>query len=104
MVAVHNFLNEGAWAEILEWEKRFACGLYQGWQLCSRGEENASQETATTSTPEKSPFEDSTTTTTVDSQPRLIRFQGRPNDMTPKAAMIQFLGRVFPEKFRFVRI
>ena len=27
MVAVHNFLNEGAWAEIEGWEARFAKGL-----------------------------------------------------------------------------
>src|SRR5262245_34133566 len=27
MVAVHNFLNEGAWAEIREWERRFSGGL-----------------------------------------------------------------------------
>ncbi|XP_044719085.1 cytochrome c/c1 heme lyase domain-containing protein [Hirsutella rhossiliensis] len=32
MVSVHNFLNEGAWAEIVGWEQRFSRGLYKGWQ------------------------------------------------------------------------
>src|SRR5437879_5071525 len=27
MVAVHNFLNEGAWGEIVMWEKRFGGGV-----------------------------------------------------------------------------
>jgi hypothetical protein len=30
MVAVHNFLNEGAWQEIVEWERRFSAGLSRG--------------------------------------------------------------------------
>jgi len=30
MVSVHNFLNEGAWAEIVEWERRFGKGLKKG--------------------------------------------------------------------------
>ncbi|KAL9121334.1 MAG: hypothetical protein Q9187_002111 [Circinaria calcarea] len=41
MVAVHNFLNEGAWAEIVEWERRFAKGLGYGWQACRNGEEGS---------------------------------------------------------------
>merc|ERR1711881_11552 len=39
MVAVHNFLNEGAWAEIMEWERRFGRGLSVGWEKCRQGEE-----------------------------------------------------------------
>lgn len=31
--------------------------------------------------------------------PRLLRFQGRPREMTPKAALVQLLGRVYPSKF-----
>jgi cytochrome c heme-lyase len=41
MVAVHNFLNEGAWQEIVEWERRFSAGLKRGWEVCKKGEENA---------------------------------------------------------------
>ncbi|TVY46852.1 Cytochrome c heme lyase [Lachnellula occidentalis] len=38
MVSVHNFLNEGAWAEIVEWERRFGKGLGKGWDICKKGE------------------------------------------------------------------
>ena len=86
MVSVHNFLNEGAWAEILDWEKRFSRGLYKGWQLCKRGEEHVDEELDR--------HWDGTET-----QPTLIRFQGRPKDMTPKATMLQVLGWVYPSKF-----
>ncbi|RFU36234.1 hypothetical protein B7463_g8, partial [Scytalidium lignicola] len=84
MVSVHNFLNEGAWAEIVEWERRFGGGLGRGWEISKRGEENA---LATRSE------EDSI------AQPKLIRFQGRPQEMTPKAAMIQLMGWIYPSKF-----
>ncbi|CAK7224894.1 holocytochrome c synthase [Sporothrix bragantina] len=88
MVAVHNFLNEGAWAEIIDWERRFGRGLSRGWQISSRGEENAEAATRQFERQEGS-----------EAEPRLIRFQGRPGEMTPKAAMVQFLGRVYPSKF-----
>lgn len=39
MVAVHNFLNEGAWQEIEGWERRFSGGISKGWRACRRGEE-----------------------------------------------------------------
>ncbi|KAL2022039.1 hypothetical protein VTK56DRAFT_6279 [Thermocarpiscus australiensis] len=88
MVAVHNFLNEGAWAEIVEWERRFGKGLWRGWEVSKRGEENAPLELRKLEAQEGGR-----------AQPTLIRFQGRPKDMTPKAAMLQLLGRVYPAKF-----
>jgi len=88
MVAVHNFLNEGAWSEIVDWERRFGKGLLRGWQVSKRGEENAPLELRRLEAQEGGPV-----------QPTLIRFQGRPNDMTPKAALLQLLGRVYPSKF-----
>ena len=88
MVAVHNFLNEGAWAEIIDWERRFGRGLARGWQISSRGEENAEAATRQFERAEGS-----------EAEPRLIRFQGRPGEMTPKAAMVQLLGRIYPSKF-----
>jgi cytochrome c heme-lyase len=87
MVAVHNFLNEGAWAEVVGWEGRFSRGLLQGWQICRRGEENAIHEARAYKRPEENPT--------------LIRFQGRPNDMTPKAAVLQALGWAWPSKFGY---
>jgi len=88
MVAVHNFLNEGAWAEIEGWERRFGLGLGRGWEICRKGEENGGVEAARV---EKRDGERP--------EPRLLRFQGRPKDMTPKAAMIQMLGKAWPAKF-----
>lgn len=61
MVDVHNFLNEGAWDEILKWE------------------------------------EPHTKATMM--QPRLLKFTGRPNDTTPRAHMLQFLGKIYPSKY-----
>ncbi|KAK8036249.1 hypothetical protein PG993_008863 [Apiospora rasikravindrae] len=90
MVSVHNFLNEGAWAEIMEWEKRFAGGLYKGMQMCSQGEQN---------------FERMAKKYGYDKEveelsPSLVRFQGRPKDMTPKAAMFQVMGWLYPAMFQ----
>lgn len=89
MVSVHNFLNEGAWAEIMEHEKRFAGGLRKGYQLCSAGEHNFDKMA------KKYGYEKE-----VDElAPSLVRFQGRPQDMTPKAAMVQVLGWLYPAMF-----
>jgi cytochrome c heme-lyase len=35
-------------------------------------------------------------------QPKLIRFMGRPKEMTPKAAMIQVMGWIYPSAFGYV--
>ncbi|KAI1816540.1 cytochrome c heme lyase [Poronia punctata] len=89
MVSIHNFLNEGAWEEIMAWEKRFAGGLYKGWRKCSRGEENFE------STVKKYGYDREV----EELAPSLVRFQGRPKDMTPKATMIQVMGRIYPSMF-----
>lgn len=91
MVDVHNFLNEGAWGEIVDWERRFARGLSRGWEVSKRGEENAPLALRRLEAQEGG-----------QTQPTLIRFQGRPKEMTPKAAMLQLLGRVYPSKFGYV--
>ncbi len=61
MVDVHNFLNEGAWDEILRWETPYVL-KYK-------------------------------------TMPRLLKFTGRPDDMSPKARIYKQLGEWFPEKF-----
>ena len=48
MVAVHNFLNEGAWNEIVQWESIFSKGLGHGWEQCRKGEEGMAMERART--------------------------------------------------------
>ncbi len=88
MVAVHNFLNEGAWGEVVEWERRFSKGLGRGWEISKRGEENAPMALRRLELQEGE-----------SEQPTLLRFQGRPKDMTPKAAMIQMMGWLYPSKF-----
>ncbi|KAI9837152.1 MAG: holocytochrome c synthase [Sclerophora amabilis] len=87
MVAVHNFLNEGAWAEVVEWERRFGQGIARGWRECSKGEEGSLASANLGSNTEEV------------TQPRLLRFMGRPNDVTPKASMLQVLGWLYPEKY-----
>lgn len=86
MVSVHNFLNEGAWAEIMGWEQRFARGLYRGWQVCKRGEAHVQEEL-------------DRNWDGVEIEPSLVRFQGRPKEMTPKAAMLQVLSWMYPAKY-----
>ncbi len=88
MVAVHNFLNEGAWNEINEWERRFGRGLVRGWDICKKGEQNAALRARELETKEG-----------CETKPALVRFQGRPKDMTPKAAMIQVMGWLYPSTF-----
>lgn len=87
MVAVHNFLNEGAWEEIVGWERRFSQGLVSGWRACSQGEEGFSESTL---------YQDQSP------QPKLLRFQGRPSDVTPKARILGLLGAVYPARFGYV--
>lgn len=82
MVAVHNFLNEGAWAEIEGWEARFGKGLRHGWKVCRDGEAAYVQPRI----PEAE-------------KPRLAKFMGRPGDMTPKARMLNLLGQAWPSQF-----
>ncbi|PWY64739.1 hypothetical protein BO70DRAFT_375082 [Aspergillus heteromorphus CBS 117.55] len=91
MVAVHNFLNEGAWEEIVRWERLFSRGLAHGWDKCRRGEENIVMDEYR---------EDLANTTKQDvAPPRLIRFKGRPQELTPKARILQSLGWLYPAKF-----
>lgn len=88
MVAVHNFLNEGAWAEIVEWERLFSGGLKNGWEKCRRGEENMRIDVERSQQPGEDALE-----------PRLVRFMGRPGDLTPKAKILQAMGWVYPARF-----
>lgn len=89
MVAVHNFLNEGAWDEIVDWERIFSRGLANGWEKCRRGEENIPSELA------KEEYYGTANST----PPRLVKFQGRPQELTPKAQILQALGRLYPAKY-----
>lgn len=61
MVDVHNFLNEGGWQQILQWEEPYTAKLKI--------------------------------------EPRLVRFTGRPHDISPRARMYMLLGKLFPDVF-----
>jgi cytochrome c heme-lyase len=87
MVSVHNFLNEGAWAEIVEWERRFGQGLRKGWENCKRGEAGSMASANNGLDVDHVP------------QPSLMRFMGRPQEMTPKAFMIQVMGKIYPSVY-----
>ena len=91
MVAVHNFLNEGAWREIEGWEKRFGRGLVEGWKVVGGGEEEAEKSIAKEAL--------SGPRWAKDEEPKLLRFMGRPGDMTPKARMGELMGKVWPASF-----
>ncbi|EDU51334.1 cytochrome C1 heme lyase [Pyrenophora tritici-repentis] len=95
MVGVHNFLNEGAWAEIMGWERRFSRGLVEGYKICKKGEDVANFMLGT----DENPFD----TTTWDDKdippPKLLRFTGRPTEPTPKSQILQWLGRAFPDQY-----
>lgn len=105
MVAVHNFLNEGAWAEIEEWEGIFNRGLWKGWETCSRGEQGIAFERAKREFLEQQrQRRQALTGNTAEAEedplkPKLTRFQGRPGEPTPKARMLSLLGTVFPSYF-----
>ncbi|ORY33076.1 cytochrome c/c1 heme lyase-domain-containing protein [Naematelia encephala] len=62
VVAIHNFLNERAWEEVMKWEKRLPGGEHA----------------------------------------QLARFQGRPGELSPKARMHLWLGKVFPDSFNTI--
>jgi cytochrome c heme-lyase len=104
MVAVHNFLNEGAWNEIVQWESIFSKGLGHGWEQCRKGEEGMAMERARTEMlrQRRQDLGYDTGKAAEEDGPRLLRFMGRPGDQTPKASILQALGWMFPEKYGLV--
>ncbi|KAK6497451.1 holocytochrome c synthase [Arthrobotrys musiformis] len=97
MVDVHNFLNEGAWQEIVGWEKQFAGSIWRSVQIAGKGgvggqQEGEEEERAVGLFAERDVRE-----VEVQARPRLLRFQGRPGDLSPKAKMYHYLGMVFPQ-------
>ncbi|KAF2746402.1 cytochrome c and c1 heme-lyase [Sporormia fimetaria CBS 119925] len=94
MVSIHNFLNEGAWAEIMAWERRFARGLGHGFNVCKRGEQHAREQLGE----DQEEFDTKWNDKEIP-PPKLVRFTGRPGELTPKAQMAQVLGWAFPNKY-----
>ena len=65
MVAVHNWLNEGCWQQILRWEKKHF--PYDSSTLLTDGWDN--------------------------DEPYLVKFKGRPGNPTPKSYILQMTGQ-----------
>ncbi|CAO2647844.1 Nn.00g087660.m01.CDS01 [Neocucurbitaria sp. VM-36] len=95
MVGVHNFLNEGAWAEIMGWERRFSRGIAEGYRICAKGEDLANLALGTA----EDPFDTTTWNQADIPPPKLLRFTGRPDEPTPKSQILQWLGWAMPEKY-----
>ncbi|KAK5169915.1 holocytochrome c synthase [Saxophila tyrrhenica] len=92
MVAVHNFLNEGAWEEIKGWEGLFAQGIGRGWEWCKNGEDHAMRSAQLEALRRERRGE-------AAADPKLLRFMGRPNEPTPKARMLSFMAWLYPSQF-----
>ena len=88
MVAVHNWLNEGAWADICAWEGKFSGGVLPYLGLRDRQRERER---------EHEPPADGHG---AGMMPRLVRFQGRRRDVSPKVQLYGLLGRIMPDRFR----
>lgn len=74
MVAIHNWLNEGSWEQILEWERKYFPYF---------------------TTP---PLHDAGLTFSDNKSPHLVKFKGRPGRPTPKSYILEKIGRA-PKAF-----
>lgn len=72
ILAIHNDMNERCWQEVLRWERVARAGLVGDAQHATTREEQAR----------------------ADAEVRLVRFQGRPHELTPKAWLLHTLGYV----------
>lgn len=75
MVAIHNWMNEAAWSEVLRWESRYFA---------------PPQATATPAPAPPAP---------EDLDVSLTRFTGRPKELSPKARFHGMLAKIFPETY-----
>ncbi|KAI5794303.1 putative cytochrome c heme lyase [Peziza echinospora] len=91
MVAVHNFLNEGAWGEILGWEREFAGGVARA---AARRYRTGGQLDA-----DLLVEEELKENLAEIPEPKLLRFQGRSQDRTPKSRILELMGTIYPSKF-----
>lgn len=80
MVDIHNWMNEAVWNEVLRWESKYFF---------------------------KPSLSSSTTTTKLNpvDQPEisLVKFQGRPNELSPKARFNILLSKIFPNLYNPVK-
>ena len=85
MVDIHNFLNEKAWEEVHKWEAQVnKCVCLFHHRSARGGLPSLTFEFV----PER------------DESLQLVRFKGRPGELSPKARFWQFLGWLLPERFK----
>ncbi|POV99487.1 hypothetical protein PSTT_13731 [Puccinia striiformis] len=78
MVDIHNWMNEAVWNEVLRWESRYFF--------------NPSLSTTSTKfTPVHQP------------EISLVKFQGRPHDLSPKARFNILLSKIFPNLYNPIK-
>ncbi|POW15251.1 hypothetical protein PSTT_02190 [Puccinia striiformis] len=80
MVDIHNWMNEAVWNEVLRWESRY---FFK---------------------PSSLPSSSTTTKFTPIDQPEisLVKFQGRPNELSPKARFNILLSKIFPNLYNHI--
>lgn len=79
MVQIHNFLNERAWDEVVKWEKRVDSCVFP--RFLSRFPSNRLNRSSSI---------------------ELVRFRGRPGELSPKARFWLFAGWLLPSRFKCV--
>ncbi|KAI7942136.1 hypothetical protein MJO28_012163 [Puccinia striiformis f. sp. tritici] len=80
MVDIHNWMNEAVWNEVLRWESKY---FFK---------------------PSSLPSSSTTKFTPID-QPEisLVKFQGRPNELSPKARFNILLSKIFPNLYNDIK-
>ena len=87
MVQIHNFLNERAWDEVQKWEARVnKCVVSSS---LDRGASRASDGRVFCFFGR-------------DERLQLVRFKGRPGELSPKARFFLFAGWLLPDRFKYV--
>jgi len=81
MVQIHNFLNEKAWEEVQKWE---------------------GQVNKCVSSPTRLDGRDSNIQGDRGEKLQLVRFKGRPGELSPKARFWLFVGWLLPNRFKYV--
>ncbi|PLW16320.1 hypothetical protein PCASD_18712 [Puccinia coronata f. sp. avenae] len=87
MVDIHNWMNEAVWGEVLRWETRYYPAPHPPPPHTSGSQSHNNLSEQHPSTPNIS----------------LVKFQGRPQDLSPKARFHLLLSKVFPQLYNPVR-
>ncbi|WAQ92372.1 hypothetical protein PtA15_16A279 [Puccinia triticina] len=92
MVDIHNWMNEAVWNEVLRWESRYFFKPNHPPSSSTTPIQQQQQRSEETTAPPRT-------------QPEitLVKFQGRPNELSPKARFNILLSMVFPNLYNPVK-